>query len=87
MKIIVGLGNPDGIYRNTYHNIGFNAVDFFAKSKDLKFATTKAQQAFCKKMRGGFHKLPAYKSKIKYLFTHYKERIFKDSYTPANIFL
>lgn len=48
MKIIVGLGNPDGIYKNTYHNIGFNAVDFFAKNKDLKFTTTKCRASIAK---------------------------------------
>ena len=31
MKIIVGLGNPDGIYAKTYHNIGYMVVDKFAK--------------------------------------------------------
>ena len=30
MIAIVGLGNPDEKYQNTYHNIGFNVVDAFA---------------------------------------------------------
>lgn len=30
MKLVVGLGNPDREYRDTYHNIGFNAVDILA---------------------------------------------------------
>ncbi len=43
MKIIVGLGNPDGKYKNTYHNVGFNVVDFFAKQHGLKFNKTKCK--------------------------------------------
>ncbi len=30
MKLVVGLGNPGGDYRNTYHNIGFCALDRLA---------------------------------------------------------
>lgn len=30
MKLVVGLGNPGGDYRDTYHNIGFNALDRLA---------------------------------------------------------
>lgn len=48
MKLIVGLGNPDGKYKNTYHNTGFNAVDFFAKEKGLKFSTTKCKAEIAK---------------------------------------
>jgi len=31
MLIIVGLGNPGDTYRNTYHNMGYMAVDAIAK--------------------------------------------------------
>ena len=41
MKLIVGLGNPDGKYKNTYHNTGFNAVDFFVNKIGHKFTTKK----------------------------------------------
>lgn len=41
MKIIVGLGNPDGKYKNTYHNVGFNVVDLFAQKSKLKFNKSK----------------------------------------------
>lgn len=37
MKIIVGLGNPDRQYDRTYHNIGFKAIDAFAKVIDAHF--------------------------------------------------
>lgn len=35
MFIIVGLGNPEKKYGNTPHNIGFEAVDEFAKKNDF----------------------------------------------------
>lgn len=43
MKIIVGLGNPDGKYNNTYHNVGFSVVDMFATKKGLKFSKNKCR--------------------------------------------
>lgn len=43
MKIIVGLGNPEGKYNNTYHNVGFSVVDMFATKKGLKFSKNKCR--------------------------------------------
>ena len=37
MKLIVGLGNPDGKYSKTYHNIGFMAIDKFVKKAGIEF--------------------------------------------------
>lgn len=37
MKLIVGLGNPGDRYRETYHNLGFIAVDTLAEKLNLKF--------------------------------------------------
>ena len=37
MFLIVGLGNPDKVYQDTFHNIGFMAVDRFAESIGASF--------------------------------------------------
>ncbi len=37
MNIIVGLGNPDAKYKNTYHNIGFDCVDALAEKLGINF--------------------------------------------------
>ena len=37
MKLIVGLGNPGKEYENTRHNMGFMAIDFYAKKNNLEF--------------------------------------------------
>ena len=35
-KLVVGLGNPGRKYKNSKHNIGFMAIDHFAKNNRLK---------------------------------------------------
>ena len=37
MKLIIGLGNPGKKYKNTRHNSGFNALDFYAEKNSLEF--------------------------------------------------
>lgn len=43
MKIIVGLGNPDKKYFNTFHNLGFACVDKTAQTLGVQFNKTKAK--------------------------------------------
>lgn len=35
-KLIIGLGNPDSKYHNTYHNVGHLFIDHLTKSSQLK---------------------------------------------------
>ena len=48
IKLIVGLGNHDRKYSNTYHNAGFLAVEYLAgrKTHTIKFINAKAFQYF-----------------------------------------
>ncbi|MGN1227799.1 MAG: aminoacyl-tRNA hydrolase [Christensenellales bacterium] len=43
MYAIIGLGNIGNGYKNTYHNIGFMAVDKLAKDLNIKFDTQKCK--------------------------------------------
>jgi PTH1 family peptidyl-tRNA hydrolase len=40
MIIIVGLGNPGKEYENTYHNMGFLAIDRLSELFDIKISKT-----------------------------------------------
>ena len=48
MKLIVGLGNPGKEYENTRHNIGFKAIDLFAKEHNLELNQEKFKGIYCK---------------------------------------
>ena len=41
MKVIVGLGNPDAQYKNTFHNLGYMAVEKTAMQLGVSFAKEK----------------------------------------------
>jgi PTH1 family peptidyl-tRNA hydrolase len=43
MKLIVGLGNPDKEYLNTFHNLGFMAVDKTAEQLGADWQKTKCR--------------------------------------------
>lgn len=53
MLVIVGLGNPGTQYKNTYHNVGFMALDAFAKEQDLVFSSKKYKSLMAKGNIGG----------------------------------
>ena len=48
MKIIVGLGNPDGLYAKTYHNIGYMVVDKFARLNKVEISKNKCKAKIVK---------------------------------------
>lgn len=46
-KLVIGLGNPDKKYENTYHNAGFLFVDYLTEKKEVDWKKIKTFQ-FCK---------------------------------------
>ena len=53
MKLIVGLGNPDKEYLNTFHNLGFMAVDKMANELGIEFSKTKCRASLAETKIGG----------------------------------
>lgn len=43
MKLIVGLGNPDKQYENTFHNLGFMCVEKAAEALGVQFSKNKCR--------------------------------------------
>jgi len=46
LKLIVGLGNPGIRYKNNRHNLGFMAVDRFARKHKIDMCTRKKKAVF-----------------------------------------
>ena len=53
MKLIVGLGNPDKQYENTYHNLGFICVEKCAKIFGAEFSKQKCRALIAETKVGG----------------------------------
>ena len=52
MKLIVGLGNPDRQYLNTFHNLGFTAADKVANALGVEFNKEKFRALIAEKGTG-----------------------------------
>ena len=51
--LFVGLGNPGQNYEHTRHNVGFDAIDIFAKQNEMEFQETKFKGLVAKKLING----------------------------------
>ncbi len=53
MKLIVGLGNPDKEYLNTFHNLGFMSIDKTAEKLGVEFSKEKCRALIAEARVGG----------------------------------
>ena len=53
MYLIVGLGNPDKVYENTFHNIGFMAIDRLAQKLGATFSKSECKAKTAHTFIGG----------------------------------
>lgn len=53
MKLIVGLGNPDREYLNTFHNLGFMSADKTAEKLGASFLKEKCRASLAEARIGG----------------------------------
>ena len=58
MYLIVGLGNPDKVYENTFHNIGFMAIDRLAQKLGVTFSKNECKaKTLCTRFVSGFFRM------------------------------
>lgn len=53
MIVIVGLGNPGKNYEKTVHNMGYMAIDYFARNNGFSFTKTKYSAKVAEKVING----------------------------------
>lgn len=87
MKIIFAQGNPGSDYEKTRHNVGFMALDFYAKEKGVTFQTKSKFASDVVELTVGNEKVLLVKPQTYYNETGQAARALADFYKlePADI--
>ena len=85
MKIIIGLGNYDEKYQNTYHNIGFDVVDALAEKLGVNFKLKKTFKSLVGETSIGGEKYILAKPLTYMNNSGEAVKIFKQKYNDARI--
>lgn len=80
MKLVIGLGNPEEKYSNTRHNVGFAALDEFAKKNDLSFQAKDKFKASIAEMTSAGEKVILVKPTTYYNLVGESGRLLADFY-------
>lgn len=84
MKLIIGLGNPETIYHGTRHNLGFMAVDEYARTHEAVFMAKPKFFAEIAEARAGAEKLLLVKATTYYNETGRAVKALADFYKLAS---